>query len=100
LGQLRAVAVTFAPDSDGDYVVGGLINVPGLKGTAREFKSRSGSIKAGQAAKVKLIPPRKLVAAARVALRKRKVLTAELSVTLRGPTGQVRSLKRTVQVVR
>lgn len=100
LGQLRAVAVTFAPDSDGAYIVGGFIAVPGLKGKAREFKPRSGMIERGQRAKIKLIPPRKLVAAARTALRKRKSLEAELAVTLRGPTGQVRTLKRKIQIVR
>ena len=100
IGQVRAIAVTFAPDSDGDYRVGGVIAVPGLKGKARELKARSGSIKAGQAAKIKLIPPRKLLASARAALRRRKSLTAQLSVTLRGPDGQVRTLKRTIQIVR
>jgi len=100
VGQVRAIAVTFAPDSDGDYTVGGVIAVPGLKGKARALKARNGSITAGQKAKIKLIPPRALIASARKALRKRKSLTAELSVRLVAADGQVRTLRRTIQIVR
>jgi hypothetical protein len=49
---------------------------------------------------IKLIPPRALITAAREALRKRKSLTAELSVRLVAADGQVRTLKRTIQIVR
>jgi hypothetical protein len=95
--QKGVLFVDVTPTEDGTATAAGTVNVPGAS-KAFKLKGSTKAVRAGRKTRLRLKLTKKALGRVRRALRKRKRVSARITLTLRDAAGNRRPLKRTLRL--